>query len=967
VVRALLDRLPALADEALVHRHSWEPALSRWTELAEAPDLSTSAATLRLSLEVYADPAHRVALEALRSWVGGSAEGASHVFAKGPIATLAPDELLDVLAVAASDGFDLSADPRGGSADADRPPKRGYRVYHGTPPRFAAWRLGYELFRPRPDKRQAWSFITDRWPRGALVALSERLAEVTPTTVPGQRQATPTQLEWGAELPLPSLLLAAARPGGIKVRSARAAYRIAPQRPAWQVRAVVHSNYALLADHRLRLLQGADLDPVRAWDAEVKKVGLQVERGTFAALPFVLVDDLASRLLALDANSVGQLAAISGLFLAYWVGRGLGRRANEHRWRRSIPLVIGGWGSRGKSGTERLKAGVFHGLGYRVLSKTTGCEAMVVSSIPGRAPTEIYLYRPYDKATIFEQRHVLRLAYHLQPQVLLWECMALNPNYVEILQQDWVRDDFTTITNTYPDHEDIQGPSGRDVAEVISRFIPLRGRVVSSEQHMIPVLTQQARARGSSLSTVRAEEWLLLPNDLLARFPYNEHPRNITLVARLMQTLGIERDVALRAMADHVVPDLGVLKEYGPLPYDGRSASFVNGMSANERAGFLSNWERMGFDEQPDDAGLSTFTITMLNNRADRLARQGVFAQIAALDISADAIVVIGTNVIPFHQAYLADLHAELVDRMRDLAPDPARLREEIGRRLRRRPFPPERARQIAVDFGGDPEDVDRWIAAFFTDDPSPEALVRHRAAQTPPTGRTRPDAIEQWLRETGWLHRLSRTEGWSTDRAIEGFVALMAARIRPLANPGLTGDQVLHNVVMVAPPDADVRILGAENIKGTGLDYVYRWLSIQRILDLTTDLLAVEPDTVRDRVRTLAAHPNYGVADTRIAIRTLGEALEGGRLAAMGLEDEARRTLSRLREILVHRERGLHAIAEETRTERFKKWLWQAVDFWDSVRRRREADALYEDLAARRVGQEDAAKIAKEIVYRQK
>ncbi len=60
--------------------------------------------------------------------------------------------------------------------------------------------------------------------------------------------------------------------------------------------------------------------------------------------------------------------------------------------------------------------------------------------------------------------------------MFLWECMALNPLFVQLLQRDWMRDDIVTLTNAYPDHEDIQGPAGVDVAEVITEFIRRRAR-----------------------------------------------------------------------------------------------------------------------------------------------------------------------------------------------------------------------------------------------------------------------------------------------------------------------------------------------------------------------------------------------------------------------------------------------------------------------------------------------------------
>ena len=88
-------------------------------------------------------------------------------------------------------------------------------------------------------------------------------------------------------------------------------------------------------------------------------------------------------------------------------------------------------GVRSQNDSGRLKAALFHGLGYEIVSKTTGCEAMIIHSAPGLDPREIFLYRAYDKASIWEQRDVLRIAAEMRSQVMLWECMALNPEYVE--------------------------------------------------------------------------------------------------------------------------------------------------------------------------------------------------------------------------------------------------------------------------------------------------------------------------------------------------------------------------------------------------------------------------------------------------------------------------------------------------------------------------------------------------------
>ena len=80
------------------------------------------------------------------------------------------------------------------------------------------------------------------------------------------------------------------------------------------------------------------------------------------------------------------------------------------------------------------------------------------------------------------RRDVLALAAGFESRVLLWECMALQPKYVENLSvAAGCATTYSTLTNAYPDHEDIQGPSGIDVATVISGFMPPGGKVFTTE------------------------------------------------------------------------------------------------------------------------------------------------------------------------------------------------------------------------------------------------------------------------------------------------------------------------------------------------------------------------------------------------------------------------------------------------------------------------------------------------------
>ena len=138
---------------------------------------------------------------------------------------------------------------------------------------------------------------------------------------------------------------------------------------------------------------------------------------------------------------------------------------------------------------------------------------------------------------------------------------------------------------------------------------------------------------------------VLITDDVLARLPYKEHPANLALVARLGRELGLSEEFMFKEIADHLVPDLGVLRTYPRIYSRGRSAIFSNGMSANERLGALGNWRRLGFGEHTPRQRPGEWFVIVINNRADRIPRSKVFAAVMAEDVNPHRFIVIGTNV----------------------------------------------------------------------------------------------------------------------------------------------------------------------------------------------------------------------------------------------------------------------------------------------------------------------------------
>lgn len=1016
---------------ALAHSGSIEASADVLAALELASRRTDVPATVRaacadalLEIDMLAIPSVRAVHEALAPIVRETPVGGSTRIYGDAFARVGDEQLGRVLAVLARDDFALGIDRT----------RHGVVLYRGERRGFAPWRALFELLHPAPSKRQAFDHTWARKPRGALRAPPGGMAELTATRVPGERVHIDHAGSWGRYLPLPDDLLSTGiwAPRDAVLASAHGLTTVAaaPTLPA-RLRAwiALTLRYERFVEARHRSLDSSEPAVQAHYVTEVEgKTGITIRFAPHAfgsgatrralAVPGplagatrpdsrgpdlsllapagVLVGDLATRLrdtgheLAAYAMSPGgnrlpHLAAYALAMLGAMILRGVAIRQEIERDRRSIPLVIGGWGTRGKSGTERLKAAMFQGLGYESLVKTTGCEAMFIHAIPGVPAREIFIYRPYDKATVWEQRDVLELASRMQTRVFLWECMALQPELVNLLQTQWMRDDCSTITNAYPDHEDVQGPTGVDVATVISEFVPSAGKLFTSEDQMLPILRERADERATTLRVVGAREAELIADDLLARFPYQEHPKNIALVASLARGLGISATTAIVEMADNVVPDLGVLKTYPTLPWRGRTLSFTNGMSANERTGALANWRRADFDKHDPDADPRRWIVTVVNNRADRVARSEVFARFIVEDVAARRHVLIGTNVsglLGFIRVALDD-HLDAISPTRDLDGDAAErlraARARIVRAFARLAVGGTSAESVIAECGAlgfpvmDHASVESLLVAADPGETYEGAKAAVRAAMSEPHGDAEhvPFVIEMIARRrvVRSVHALAEArlavDAAAVERAFRAaYRALFDEALVPLHDSTLTGDAIIDRISGCVPPGAHATIMGVQNIKGTGLDFVYRWVSADMVVRALARLSDASREERERALLELMMHDDYGLADATLALSAVERARERDP-SHDGLPYDA--VANRLREIVARRTQALAAERTTRITDRARKHFGETFDFVDAIRRRRLAARVLDELIAGRLSHAAAATRMRDIVARTK
>ena len=697
------------------------------------------------------------------------------------------------------------------------------------------------------------------------------------------------------------------------------------------------------------------------------------------------------------------LAWFTAAALAFLLVKGAVRRESVRRARASLPLVIGGWGTRGKSGTERIKAGLFHGLGHPVFVKTTGCEAMFISARPGLPAREVFIFRPHDKSSIWEQADMVEQAAGMGARVMLWECMALRPNLVELLEQDWMRDDLVTLTNAFPDHEDIQGPAGHDIATTISSFLPNRSVAITSEQEFLPFFRERARERETELDAVEAIEGDLWGQDLLDLFPYQEHPRNIALVARMAERLGVDRMLAVVTMAENVVPDLGVLRIYPEVRVLGRDLRFINGMSANERTGCITNWRRTGCDQVDVDREPDRAIVVVVNNRADRVARSEVFARIIVQDLSADAYVLIGTNLVGLRgyivtalDAWLRDVHVRPEGVTRDEAHD--RLAVWFARLRIARPSVPGLLARATMTFrglglapgdtgplateleqllGGAGLDPQRTLTEVRGSASLRAAWTTAQGAQVDPVGPPEvagaPDPEEAWASWTAAvadqvLHARTRRawdDGTLSDAMFHAlYRELFLSRLRPIEDPSTSGDRIIVSVARSVAPGARVTVMGVQNIKGTGLDFAYRWVALGTVMPKLERAQGEDPIGRAAALRELLAFDDYGLVDSGTVASYLRTAPDD--------EDPDERGL---RERVQAHAAGIHEARRHLLTAATARRWWMKVldrvekylDPVDAVRRMFRARRTMSELRSHTVSLPAAAATMQELYARQK
>lgn len=286
------------------------------------------------------------------------------------------------------------------------------------------------------------------------------------------------------------------------------------------------------------------------------------------------------------------IALLSLLYLlALWV-----EARQVQAARRSLPHVVHVNGTRGKSTTCRLIDAGLRAGGLRVFTKTTGTDPMTLE-VDGR---ELPIIRR-GKANIKEQIGILKKAAQQQAQVLVVECMAIQPELQYTAQHRILQADVGVITNVRRDHTDVMGQTLPEICTALCNTVPRGGVLFTGEEHLAQQMAGAAKTLGSQFVAVRPR----------GDEPEFDFPENIALALAVCEHLGVDRDTALEGMR-HYKRD-----PYALTLHRIHGSVWINGLSINDIQSTCMVWEQMAEKYELRQRKL----ILLVNNRADRGSR----------------------------------------------------------------------------------------------------------------------------------------------------------------------------------------------------------------------------------------------------------------------------------------------------------------------------------------------------------
>lgn len=277
---------------------------------------------------------------------------------------------------------------------------------------------------------------------------------------------------------------------------------------------------------------------------------------------------------------------------------------------KSFKYIIHVNGIRGKSTVSRMIDGGLRNGNYRVFTKTTGTSPRIINT----ENKEIEIMR-FGKANIKEQIEIVNIAHKEKADVLILECMAVDPSLQKICEDEILQSNIGIITNVRMDHLDQMGNSLEDIAKSLSNTIPKNGMLFTGERKFYNFFQDLGKLKGTKVHLCeKFQKNIKKINEIFFE-------ENYQITYEVCKYLGIEENKIIESF-DKYKRDPGSLKVYSYVNNKNKRISFVNAMAANDpdSTQIILN-KILGKYNEINEKYL------LINNRIDRISRMEQFTK----------------------------------------------------------------------------------------------------------------------------------------------------------------------------------------------------------------------------------------------------------------------------------------------------------------------------------------------------
>ncbi len=330
------------------------------------------------------------------------------------------------------------------------------------------------------------------------------------------------------------------------------------------------------------------------------------------------------------------ILVVGYLLLAAYIINLIIQKQRYDKRRNAIPLRIHVNGIRGKSTVTRYVAGILRDNGLHTYGKTTGTAARVIM------PTgEDRIVPRRGLPNVNEQTGVISSFAADKADAIVMECMAINPDYQDWLENKVMQSHIVIITNVRLDHQEEMGYGLLDIARSLARSIPRNSILITAEtnKRVLTILRDACRQKNTRM--VVAKSHAINAGDLKT-FNHVAHAQNVAIGLSVAKILGMDKAKALASMAlAPADPGAFTIKTFR---LAGKTVRWANLFAVNDKESFAEISD--GLSNEFGDH----HRIALLNNRIDRPSRVKMFGRLAQNKLKADAIMALGDYELQVQQ-----------------------------------------------------------------------------------------------------------------------------------------------------------------------------------------------------------------------------------------------------------------------------------------------------------------------------